>query len=52
VWLGKKPSELPGNGDGVSVSYGGVRGMVVAIRVRVCSTIIPGSIWGSNQGLA
>jgi hypothetical protein len=29
----------------VGVSYGGVQGIVAAGRIRVCSTIIPESIW-------
>jgi hypothetical protein len=30
----------------VGVSYGGVQGLVVAIRIRVCPAIIPESVWG------
>jgi hypothetical protein len=33
----------------VSVSYGGVRGMIVTVRVRVCLAVIPGCIWGRTR---
>jgi hypothetical protein len=32
--------------DWASVGYGSVRGLVVAVRVSVCSTVISGGIWG------
>jgi hypothetical protein len=30
----------------VGVSYDGVHGLIVVVRVRICSTIIPRGIWG------
>jgi hypothetical protein len=33
----------------VGVSYGGVRGLVVVIRVCVCPAIIPGGIWSQTR---
>jgi hypothetical protein len=35
--------------DRVGVSYNGVRGLVVAVRACVCSTIIPKGIWGRTR---
>jgi hypothetical protein len=33
----------------VGVSYGDVRGLVVAIRVRVCLAVIPRGIWDRTR---
>jgi hypothetical protein len=44
--LGKKPKELRVM-DGVGVSYGEIRGLVVTASVRVCSTIAPG-VYGAK----
>jgi hypothetical protein len=38
-----------GNGIGVDVGYGSIRGLEFTVRIRVCPTVIPGCIWGRNR---